>query len=551
MLEVIILKDKTVKNIYIVLIVIIALLSFFAMNGSFLRGCNDAYFYEGRILSLAQNIQHGEWLPSLQSDNLYGIGYLVDVFYPSLIIYPLAILNICGVSATMLISITVAIISIITSYTSLKAGKLFFSGNNIKYAYLFSILYVFSPARLMHVLECVLISSQIAIALFPLIICNLVELVRNKKWIPLAVSMTILAYVHLFSLLSVSIFAFLYVCFYKYKEIKKDPQIIVGFIKAGAISLGAFLAFLLPFLENITYDEYLSMYKLIGTKNIYFSPIKIIIEIIFNIGIIFIVVLLKKKIKDRFLCKISQISICLIVISAHLFPVSLTTLIDVGLTLQMGTRFDVYTAFFTSLTLVKLILLNQKKIKDFALNVITCFSIFSLSLFIYTIYSTNVDWHDYNKGNTYLAVCGGEYLNKEYITSNNVDYIKIAAKNKYFEDYDIEIVIPDITKIKTSQGNVIDGIKGWQSLSFSQNSSEPVDITTELLYYKNYVATLNGEPIPISKIDGKVGLKNVGAGNIVIKYQVSPIQKISAIISVNIAIIFLIYVFAKKKQKVA
>ena len=101
---------------------------------------------------------------------------------------------------------------------------------------------------------------------------------------------------------------------------------------------------------------------------------------------------------------------------------------------------------------------------------------------------------------------------------------------------------------------VVDGVIKENSVSraFHTRSivlSEPADeVLLNILYYKNYNATINGAPIDLFEKNGLVCLNDVPAGELVVKYEVDVVQRVTAVISSIAALGFIIYLCILHKK---
>lgn len=129
------------------------------------------------------------------------------------------------------------------------------------------------------------------------------------------------------------------------------------------------------------------------------------------------------------------------------------------------------------------------------------------------------------------------------------------AFGEYLPEYADEKYILDRGNIITSEKEAIytfdrNGVN--LDIYFSDNNSEN-KFELPLLYYKGYVANINGEKINTYKTtNGLVGIDipNIENGNIYVRYEGTVVQKVSKLISLISIVLFISWFIVIKRKKV-
>lgn len=528
------------------LFLLFLILSIFAAIPCFITDIyvdKDLTFHIYRIQELANNIKAGYILPAPQFNNIFGYGYMVDIFYPSLFLYPFALLTIItGISAFTAFKISVVCINLVTFYTSKYAfSQILQNKNNVV---LISIFYTLFPYRILNLVFNGFYGEYYALIFVPLVICGMYSVIKYGKWKMLTIGMIGIVYSHILTLLTIT--AFLFIIFlFNIKKIISNKRII-PLIKASIVTIFCSLAFIVPLINYMrsdvfkyTYNNEMSDIKAVGPY------IPLWISIPNQIIIIFIMIKFYKKNKGKNNNLITIITLSIIyslIMQTYLFPWHLFDYLPGFSSLQFAMRIlNIFIPLYAYLLLdtVKL----YPKLKSTFIILLTGFIIFSISFGGQALNKYNGEEikniPNYNekyenntnfKKNTFLDIIASEYVpydfkinGKELVEITNddiINYRKLHLSNN--------VTILNYTE---NPGNII----------LELNTSKPTNIEFPITYYKNYKAYKDGEEIPIFHDNGLIYLKNIDSGTIEIKYEISKDQKYTAIISSITFIIFIIY----------
>ena len=196
------------KHGVIISFFLIAILSTLPLMADDYITSNDMTFHMYRISEITENLKHGILLPSVQSNNIFGYGYLVDIFYPSLFLYPAAFLGLCGINPIVGLKITFFLCNLFTPIISYKSASSTIS--NRKFCFYFAVMYSLFPYRILNALVNGFLGEFIATTFLPLVFFGCYKILKEKKWAMLAWGMIGLLYSHLITLLLAACYVFLF-----------------------------------------------------------------------------------------------------------------------------------------------------------------------------------------------------------------------------------------------------------------------------------------------------------------------------------------------------
>jgi len=193
--------------IYYILISVLTFL-FLSKNGYIYTGA-DAQFHINRIEEIASNLKIHNFFSFISTFSANRVGIGTNIFYPSLWLYPFALLRLCTSNPIHAIYTGLMIINFLTCVIAHFTFRSF-SGSQSK-AFIFTNLYFFSTYRWIDIFNRFDISESIALMLIPLVFWGFYEtLFKNQEmWPWLAVGMALLLYAHILSFLIVTFFLLL------------------------------------------------------------------------------------------------------------------------------------------------------------------------------------------------------------------------------------------------------------------------------------------------------------------------------------------------------
>lgn len=222
---------------------------------SFLIVNNDGRFHMMRIEGLYESLKQGQLFPIVNMSFLGGFGYISNVFYANLWLYPVAIMRLLGFSISS---------SFITFYIALNFATFLTSFSSFYYAsrrydrsLLFSFVYTLSGYRVFDMVRRFDLGEVLTMVFLPIVILGIYEIFYgdHHKWLILVVGMVAVIYSHALSPILITVFI-VYVLIFRFKSLLKQPQRILSLIYAGTVSLILSLAYFLPVIEQLKNTQF-------------------------------------------------------------------------------------------------------------------------------------------------------------------------------------------------------------------------------------------------------------------------------------------------------
>ena len=149
------------------------------------------------------------------------------------------------------------------------------------------------------------------------------------------------------------------------------------------------------------------------------------------------------------------------------------------------------------------------------------------------IYSKNE--FEYFKENTFMDIVAGEYVPASFSLENK-EIMDITAEDLLNNNY------PRFTE--NTNYTIIE--ETGLSTKINIETNNKTNVLLPKTYYKNYKAYLNNKEIPIQEKDGQIYIENIFSGELILKYEISTLQEISALFSIGFTGLFFILL---KKDK--
>ena len=153
-------------------------------------------------------------------------------------------------------------------------------------------------------------------------------------------------------------------------------------------------------------------------------------------------------------------------------------------------------------------------IKDWNIVIVSLLiSIIFLSTTIMTFSSNNFylenpayvyNNYENKKENTFFDIIAGEYLPLEF-SINNKDINKINIDDLINE----KPIFSNNTQYKISRNNL--------KTTLILKTNNKTDVILPIVYYKGYRAFLNKKEVKIEELDGKISIKNISSGTLIIE----------------------------------
>lgn len=342
----------------------------------------DSAFHFSRAEEIYQNLKDGHLFTFVATHTFHGSGAGSFLFYPTVFLYPWAILRF--------------VVSPITAFYLWYGGMLFltlccayyamqrFSGNRTR-SILFALFYTIGAYHLYLGIMNYVLGEFVAYTFLPLVFCGFYEVFFGDKkyWPLLAVGMTLIFYSHVLStVITVATLAILFVITLCFKKVARSRFVALAKAVALTVILSAWQ--LVPFLTDHTKDlaDPPFGYWFIPTfQEVWSRSLENIAD---SKGIGFMLILtalfgwyfVRKETKERY---VYLLGIIFLLIATTLVPYGLFN--DIGIlsflkTIQFPYRFLAYASLFLAATLSLIFsqvlerLKGQKKYFSFSLIII-------------------------------------------------------------------------------------------------------------------------------------------------------------------------------------
>lgn len=524
--------------IYLTLIIVSAFpLLYFTYSNVSVTG--DYLFHLSRIENIFNNFKVGTFLPTIDQQNMNGLGYLIDIFYPNLFFYLPALFRFF-LPINIALQVSIVIYNFVFGLIYIKIIKRLFNEDK---AICFTLLYLSSYYLFVDLVSRQAISEYFSALILPLVLLGTIDLIRNNNWKLLYISMTLIVYSHLLSLVAYSVLI-VAILFFNYKEVIKNKQIIINFIKAGVCSFITGLTFILPFLYYFTKEEYF----LHTTKNTFLTintPSDLLYIIIF-IAIIIIMFIeynyLSKKINKYLLLTINGLVFFIYMYS----PICNWDVLSFFNLFQYKIRIGLFINIAATILLAYII--SKKKYIIKLLVLVFCL-----------LFVENMLGEIFNKSTN-------EQFEKTEIISEcvfNID--KFATFDEKYCQIVFAEYLPTNLKIEDKlfieschEKSILENSKYLMNINFENLNkyqeknkyiieTKEQEIILDKVYYPTYrIFQKNNDEIKIENFNGFIKISNIKDGNIILNYGPTPLQYISLLIS--IFSIFVVFILDKKKK---
>lgn len=254
----IIIDNKISFTLLFFLISSLAAIYLTELNGhiwSFLMINNDGRFHVMRIEGLYQALKHGNLFPVVNMSFMDGFGYISNIFYANLWLYPVAFLRLIGLSTSQAFISFYVILNFCTFVTSF--GAYYYVSHRYDKSLLFSFLYTLSGYRIYDMVRRFDIGELLTLVFLPIVILGIYEIFYRdaSKWLILVAGMVAVIYSHALSPILIAIFI-CWVILFRIKALIQQPKRILALIYAGLTSLILCLAYFLPVIEQLHHTQF-------------------------------------------------------------------------------------------------------------------------------------------------------------------------------------------------------------------------------------------------------------------------------------------------------
>ena len=225
-------KNKRLKNIIatitIVVFTILMIMPFLWVGQIGVH--SDWSFHASRVQQIYLNLQKGQWFTYIATDTFSKVGNANFLFYPSIFLYPWALLKFVFAPVTAYL-VYVWLLFLATGLIAFYCMKSFTNGN-IRQSLFFAIIYLIAPYHLYLTLSNYVLGEAQAYTFIPLILLGMWNILYRNKWIMLAIGMSLMAYSHYVSVfISVEVCFIMLICYFIQNQ-KVEWHKIINLIKA-------------------------------------------------------------------------------------------------------------------------------------------------------------------------------------------------------------------------------------------------------------------------------------------------------------------------------
>lgn len=510
---------------------------------------DDLAFHLGRIEGLAQSLNEGRYLPRINYFITGGMGYPTGIFYPEIFLYPAAILRVFGFSVLTSYQCYLVVLNFVTYLVAYKC--FYFVKRNQLGAVLFSVFYGLSAYRMADVLYRGAIGECLAFLIFPLIYVGIYQIIYGKKanWWLLTLGMTGLLYSHSISALLAVMFLVVY-CLASLPYLLKNKQRIKYLFYATGMTLLLSMDVYFPMFEQLLFQQLrlqdVSMFYLLkeaqslggylttAWANVGPNNLGLLIPCALLLGL----VCLKWEGKEN--RRLLIIALLFFVLSTKYFPHNIFhhTFFNA---IQFPWRYFLIVTFLVSWVMADNIIKIPKKYARSQLVIIGL----AISLLIGFNIQNQYKLTTFRQVNakTIETIDGEDSMGygKEFLPNGMEGWM--YSTSLLFEPKD-QITVTNMSRTDNA-------------FYLQYNAKESTRLIYPLLYYKGYVAKVNGKEQPVedagmydgTNMHGFVQVTVEGEGSVLVWYKGTMIQKISRFVSLTTLVLVLLYAFLKQRKK--
>lgn len=512
---------------------------------TFLGMDSDGRFHVMRMEGLYQAIKHGNNFPVVNMSFLGGFGYISNVFYSNLWLYPVAWMRLAGMSMADSFVLFYILINFITFWISF--GCFYHVSRRYDQSLLFSFVYTLSTYRIFDMVRRFDIGETFTLVFLPIVLLGVYEIFYDdhKQWLFLTLGMVAVIYSHALSPILIMIFILLVVLF-RIRTLIKEPQRILSLIYAGLTSLMLSLAYFLPILEQVKRTQFKLTSPLVNIAQKSLSLKELFSWSIHNdlyiqnIGLIMLVVAILVpfiiwKIKNKAVRDFTIIGEILVVMTTSIFPWKLLENSPLKM-IQFPWRFNML------IMILFAVLIATDPLRWFT-QAWKKAVIMLLSLGLIMGSEVNLIQQHPAEYNSYTAF-------------DKLDSDSIGSGQEYLpKDASLESLIktPHVPQVKSGTAQITNFKQNQSQITFNFNQAHSAQVSVPVIAYYGYSAMKSTGDVSRLKMDranNGLGLVKLnGKGVVRINYYPTFVQKISKIISLISLLILVVFVFKIRKKE--
>lgn len=550
--------------LYVLVVIILStlyVLPIFREGG--IIGGDDIIFHSTRLKMLAEEIQSKNYFPLIYHKMFCEYGYAAGLFYPSLFLYPFAVLKVLGISIVNCLKLYYITINILTGLSFFFCARVIFKDKSYKNynlcGFLVFVISLLDPYKFYNYYGRAALGEFTAIIFAPIIVLGVYYIFKyNKKSYILALGMIGLLNCHMVSFI-IACIVLIVIYFYNIKRIIRQPKILLQTVFAALQCALISMPIWLPMIEMLIKTDLLVSHS----ASLFVGPLYFHCLIHLKddnaLGIILIILLITYSVlkTDKYNRAI-QLSLLSVFFISDLFPWKILSLITPISAIQFPWRFS--SIFFFSIIYYVYMAVNsiinpyQKIKKDKnnffqKINLIESFSIIiSISCIVLYIF---------------LLVMKVDLINKEIVNKKVLNSFSTAALLEY-APYDMvihnrDIIEPDITTqglnnviydeetlnpnkdVKIEKTNIRAGYK-------IKYKTEDNEICVPIINYAGYETDIEDAEISTAKY-GFTKISNIpNSGTVKVIYKGTLFQKLAWIGPSIYVMGIIVFLIAQKKK---
>ena len=211
---------------------------------------HDSHFHMARIEGLAEGLASGQFPVRVHGGTLNGYGYANPLFYPELLLYVPAVLNLLGVSIVSCYKFYLVLLNVLTVVLAYLPFQKLFKDRTV--ALTMAVVYLLNPYRLICLYLRSAVGEAAAITFLPLVLYGLYAILlgEQKDWLWLVFGATGILQAHVLSTELTALLAVVVVLVFVRQLFTKEKRIL-SLLYAAICTVLLNLWFLLPMVLTI------------------------------------------------------------------------------------------------------------------------------------------------------------------------------------------------------------------------------------------------------------------------------------------------------------
>lgn len=512
-----------------------------------IRG-DDYLFHLLRIADIKNSIVNGHVLVNIMPESLYGYGYANGLFYPDLLLYIAAFLNLIGINLKFAYGIFLSLCTLASTFSMFICIKKISNNKNI--ALYSTVIYIFAQYKITDLYFRSAVGEYISFIFIPIVLLGVYELLyRNyKKWYILSIGMSGILLSHLLSVFIVVIMCVLIYILNIHKLIQKPKRVLYSIIAAITTLLITAYTWI-PIIEQMlsskfnvqqaepfAYDRSVSIEDILtfNRNSRFFIGLVIVI-----LSLLYIVAIMKKK-NSLFIFScfiVGLLSLILTIKTPFLKVVSdnFKLFNQIQFAWRMGLIATLLLSFIAGYSIDKIFSEKYKYVIVIAISLISIVNLMAYKKY-YRI--QNIDFNNFSAKYSGYIGAGKEYL------PEGADVKKIKERGNIITSNDKGFKYSNYIK----RGCYI-------SLDYKVNKDDAY-IDLPLLYYKGYtfkIISSNNDEKEFGNVSHsnemyiRVNVGNIKEGSLVVDYTGTKLMKLGYLVTILTIITLIIYIIRLRK----